>query len=478
MSRAIQRHLSGWMRLGFKPLVSVAVIACLGGCATETATTLRAETIPSHIYPLPLDNVLDQAAQLLAKKGWRVQRAGNNLFTNWHGGEMQSSQREQLGETGTVVSIVAYRVFGERIDASFCTIQVERLVATSSTLDFGQKKGGHQVEQTTSTVTGRPTAVHNEQRTLLAPFGTQPQFEEDSGNVAAAGVPANMVVSQQVRDTKLEMELQDQIDPRVVPAPQDAVMPTVPIVRDAGIGLEQAAHPSLQPVSETRIAVASVAAEPRPTVLAGVWDGIFTFRGKVTGTFSGEVTVAVDGELAEVDDFCPASGGTLTMTASRDSAAWQGKLACPAIRMRGCPSATITYNFANASLSDGTLTLVAAGTVDTGGRCLDSGGELSVGGPMSVTFIAQRADYVHIAVTRAKRATACRWPSDWEDFASAGSMPLPGPPIDDTAYLGIIRAKGTRLGEIQTLLRHCRQVVLLHGEPVLMRLAVTRPHPQ
>jgi hypothetical protein len=97
---------------------------------------------------------------------------------------------------------------------------------------------------------------------------------------------------------------------------------------------------------------------------------------------------------------------------------------------------------------------------------------------MSVTFIAQRADYVHIAVTRAKRVTACRWPSDWEDFASAGSMPLPGPPIDDAAYLGIIRAKGSRLGEIQRLLRHCRQVVLLHGEPVLMRLAVTRPHPQ
>jgi hypothetical protein len=464
---------------GFKAAARLAALLSLVGCAAgTTTTTARPDTVPSHIYPLPLDNVLAQATQLLAKMGWRVQHSGDNLFTNWVGGTLQSPQQDQVGEGSATASIVAYRVFGERIDATYCTIRVERLVATSSTLDFGQKKGGHQVEQTTSTVTGRPTAVHNEQRTLLAPFGTQPEFEEDSENVAAAGVPANMVVSQHARDIKLELTLQEQIDPPIVAATPQAV-PMADPSTDGGVAAEPSAPLAQRPDGGPPAAMsATPRLEVRPTDLAGIWDGTFTFRGKVTGAFSGEVTVAVDGDVAEVDDFCPESGGTISMTASHHSASWQGKLACPAIRMSGCPSAVVTYNFVNATLSDTTLTVTAAGTVDTGGRCLDSGGELSVGGQMSVTFVAQRADYVHIAVSRAKRVTACRWPSDWEDFTSAGSMPLPEPAVDDSGYLGIIRARGSRLGDIQRLLRHCRQVVLLHGQPVLMRLAVTRPHRQ
>ena len=145
---------------------------------------------------------------------------------------------------------------------------------------------------------------------------------------------------------------------------------------------------------------------------------------------------------------------------------------CPAIRMSGCPAATFTYDSAHATEKDGTLTVVASGSVST--RCLDSGGELNVGGALSVVFVAERADYIHIAVNQAKRATTCIWPSDWEDLASRGSMAMPQPEAGDAAYLGIIRAKGSRLAEIQRLLRHCRQVVLLHGQPVLMRLAVTR----
>lgn len=54
-------------------------------------------------------------------------------------------------------------------------------------------------------------------------------------------------------------------------------------------------------------------------------------------------------------------------------------------------------------------------------------------------------------------------------------MAMPEPPQNDAAYLGLIRAKGSRLTEIQKLLRHCHQVVLLHGDPVLMKLAATRP---
>ena len=121
-------------------------------------------------------------------------------------------------------------------------------------------------------------------------------------------------------------------------------------------------------------------------------------------------------------------------------------------------------------MQDSTLTLIAAGSVETDHRCIASSGELSV------AFVGQKADYVHIAVSRAKKATSCLWPSDWEDFTSAGSMSMPEPPQEESAYLGIIRAKGSRLSEIQKLLRHCHQVVLLHGEPVLMKLAASRPH--
>ena len=102
------------------------------------------------------------------------------------------------------------------------------------------------------------------------------------------------------------------------------------------------------------------------------------------------------------------------------------------------------------------------------------GGFSGIGGALSVAFGAHKADYVHIAVNRAKSETACVWPRDWEDFASRGSMPMPDPPTDDAAYLGIIRARGSRLTDIRRLLRHCHQVVLLHGQPVLIRLAITR----
>jgi hypothetical protein len=466
---------------------SLPAILFLAGCVTGTMTTsTRPETVPSHIYPLPLDNVLAQAAQLLFEKGWRVQRVGNILFTNWLVGEIQSPQRDQVAQASVTGSLVGYRVFGERIDAGYCTIRVERMVATPSMLDFGQRKGGHQVEQTTTASMRTPTPVHNESRTLMSPFETLPEFAEDSPNKSSlTGVPSGMVVSQRERDTTLELELQEQIDPLLGPATRQAdalaVAGSAGALADAGFSTvpQQMVNPVERPDSEPRVGVAApVTAEQRPAALAGVWAGTFTFRGSVTGSFSGEVPVAVDGDSVEVDDFCPESGGTLTMRGLHNSAAWQGKLACSAIRMKGCPSATFTYDFVNATLNEGTLTVVAAGTVDTDIRCHDSTGDgiFHTGGPLSVAFVAHKADYVHIAVTKVKRPTLCVWPSDWEDFASNGSMAMPEPALDDAAYLGIIRAKGSRLTDIQRLLRHCRQVVLLHGQPVLMRLAVTRPH--
>jgi len=474
VSRPVQRDwFSG---RGCKLLACLAAVLLLAGCATGT-TVAPPEAARSHVYPLPLDNVLEQVAPVLVKKGWRVQKSGDVLFTNWIGGTTQSPQQDQVAQPSATSSLVGYRVFGERIDAGFCTIRVERLVATPSTLSFGQRRGGHVVEQTTTPNARSPTPVHNENRTLMAPFETLPEFAEDAPNESAAtSVPSSMVVSLHERDTALELELQEQIEPRAVATAQTTDAPAGALA-DAGFSTsqQQAGHAAATDVEPRPGLAAPFAVQRRPTSLAGIWDGTFIFRGKVTGSFTGEVAVNVDGESVEIDDFCPESGGTLIARASGVSASWQGQLACPAIRLRGCPSATFTYNFVNATLNEDTLTVVAAGTIDTKGRCLDSGGELSVGGALSMAFIAQKADYVHIAVNKVKRPTVCSWPSDWEDFASKGSMPMPEQ-TDDASYLGIIRAKGSRLNEIQRLLRHCRQVVLLHGQPVLMRLAVTRPH--
>jgi len=309
-----------------------------------------------------------------------------------------------------------------------------------------------------------------------------PQFSDDAANEAAAtGVPSDVVVSQYGRDAALEAEFQEQIDPHVVAATEHADAPPAAAFSDASAdaGLVVTGEESVGQVEQLDGgAGVSVAAPPtsdrHPTALAGIWDGTFTFRGSVTGSYSGELTVAVDSEIVELADFCPEGGGTVTALGLSKSAVWQGELACPAIRMRGCPSAKFTYSSLNATLNDRTLTVVAAGTVDADVRCSDR--DAILGGDLSVTFVAQKADYVHIAVTKVKRTTACVWPSNWEDFASVGSMAMPDVDEADASYLGIIRAKGGRLTEIQRLLRHCHQLVLLHGQPVLMRLAVTRSH--
>jgi hypothetical protein len=463
-------------RTVYSVLVWLSASLLLPSCVTSpTPASMRPEVVRSHVYALPITEVLTGATAVLVEKGWRVQRAGNVLFTNWRGESTQSPQQFQAEQSldSSGRTLVGYRVVGEPIDAGYCTIRIERLTATPSTLSFGERQGGHPVDLTTSATGRGATPIHNENREVFSEL--LPEFQEDAANESAAtGVPTGMIVSQHQRDLKLEMELQEQIDPAAA-AParaSDAVVSAVPAENgpDAGaVGPEGVNLAHHHPGEESDSSRASPSAERRSTALGGIWNGTFTFRGYVTGSFSGEVTVAVDGDSVEVDDFCPENGGTVIAHGSRHSAAWQGELACPSIRLRGCPAATFTYNFVNATLDDATLTVFAAGRVDTDVRCTAAGGALSV------AFVAHKADYVHIAVTKVKKATACNWPSDWEDFTSAGSMPMPELSSGDTAYLGIIRARGSRLAEIQRLLRHCRQLVLLHGQVVLMRLAATRP---
>jgi hypothetical protein len=427
----------------------LAVGLLLSSCASGTSAIVQPEVVRSHIYPLPLDNVLAQATTLMQKKGWAVKRAGDVLLTNWQG--------------GATATLLSYRIFGQRIDAGLCAIRAERLVATQST-SFGTDHPVTELDRDQGRVESRPFRSEYEADPSSNSVGTAAPAGTFSPADTARTSP--WVVSLHRRDAELELELQREIDP--TPVATDAHEETPGVVRAAEPQKDSGQRLPETPATAPRAKEGSAAEEARGLAdLAGIWDGTFTFRGTVVGSFSGEVTVAVDGQSVEVDDFCPESGGTMNATGANTSAAWQGNLACAPIPVKGCSFASFTYSFAHAMMNDSTLTVLAAGTVETPAGCNYSGGALSV------AFIAQKADYVHIAVTRVKRATSCLWPSDWEDFNSAGSMAMPEQ--SDMAYLGIIRARGTRLSEIQKLLRHCHQVVLLHGEPVLMRLAATRP---
>jgi len=430
---------------GRRPVARLALLGLLvAGCATAPPPPFKPELVRSHVYPLPLDNVLAQATRSLQKKGWVVRRVGSVLLTNWQ---------------GTESGLITYRVFGERVDAGLCSIRIERLVASRST----------------SFNTDHPVTESGAGRSILS---ANPNFVVDSSDRTTAGAapppgafsasdlarPSAWVVTEDRRDAALELELQKEIDPTPILPAEPRESPSV--VGSAETDGNSKALPSADESSTRPESPGS----GLTTALAGIWEGTFKFRGNITGTYSGEIAVAVEDGSAEVADFCPDRGGTLTARGSREAASWQGELACPPIAIQGCGSSVIHYNSARATLNGSTLVLVAAGDVETPLTCGYTSGALSV------AFVAQKADYVHIAVTRVKKATSCEWPSDWEDFNSIGSMAMPDTPEDEQAYLGIIRARGSRLGEIERLLRQCHQVVRLHGEPVLMRLAAPRPH--
>jgi hypothetical protein len=439
----------------------VPTFVLLTGCATTPpAPTATPEAIPSHVYARPLDDVLLETTTLLANNGWKVQRSGNTLVTEWRSG----------GEA----SAITYRVYGQRVDAAYCSVRIERVLATRTVVWTEPRLSGH------SPGPGAPNPVAAS-REMYNPYDVPPaEFEEDTPNDKAGGtaVPYGLVISHIGRDKALELALEQRLEP---PSNPEARPTEGPVLAEAPADLGSAPPPSLPgalaPVPPAAVPPNALptarAAAPSPGAarplksLAGIWEGTFSFRGNVSGSYVGEVAVAVEGDSAEVSDFCPERGGTLTATGTGEAAAWQGHLVCPPIRLKECAAAALNYDFATATLEGGTLRVVATGTVDTPAGC----GETS--GPISVTFIAQKADYAHIAVSKTKGHTTCVWPSDWEDLASIGSMSMPEMSPEASAYLGIIRVKGSRLADIQRLLRHCHHLVLLHGEPVSMKLAVT-----
>jgi hypothetical protein len=393
----------------YRPVSCIGRLAScllLAGCAAgNTRTTTPPDIVRSHIYPLPLDNVLAQTATLLQKKGWTVKRGKAVLVTDW-----------QSGGSDTFVS---YRIVGQRIDAGLCALRVEQQVATLST-SFNLDHPVTELDRKAGELERRSWSGLEEE---VPNAGTGPPANWSGSNNVAQSSP--WVVSQHRRDANLEQELQREIDPTPVATGEPEETPSAPTA------LVDAARPALSRGPATPPPVVSEigpvdtalpATQNKRADMAGIWDGTFTFRGTVVGSFSGEVTVAVDGRTVEVDDFCPERGGTLAATGANTSAAWEGSLTCSAIPISGCPTATLPYSFAHATMNDSTLTMVAAGTVvvmapgtvDVPPGCIHTGGALST------TFVAKKADYVHIAVTKVKRPTSCVWPSDWEDLNQKG----------------------------------------------------------
>ncbi len=454
MARPSRCHSSGRECRPRWALASLTALVLLAGCATAPVATKKPEVVPSHVYAQPLDAVLLETQNLLVKNGWHVQRSGDTLVTDWR----------SAGDSAAIT----YRVSGQRVDAGYCSVRMERVLATHNVIwTEARLVGHHQGPASPSEV----AAAHG----LFNPYNEMPEaFEEDTPNENAGGtaVPYGLTVSHVGRDKALEAALEQQLALPGAPADAPQATPTALTAVEAEIGVAPPPSfpdPALPPSEKQHTAAVAPPSAGKQSLksLAGIWDGSFSFRGNVTGSYTGEVTVAVEGSSAEVSDFCPQRGGPLDATDFGDGASWQGHLSCPPISLAGCAAATLSYDFATATVEGGTLRVVASGTVDTSAACGQSG-------PIAVTFVAQKADYAHIAVTRTAGRTSCVWPKDWEDLGSAGSMAMPEASPEASAYLGIIRVKGSRLADIQQLLRHCRHLVLLHGEAVSMHLAVTQ----
>src|SRR5208283_903368 len=79
-------------------------------------TAESTEAVENHVYALPADTVLTTTENVLVKNGFRVDRQGNQLGTDW--------RPEASG------SLAGYRVVVDPIDADHCTVHVEMVAAT------------------------------------------------------------------------------------------------------------------------------------------------------------------------------------------------------------------------------------------------------------------------------------------------------------------------------------------------------------
>jgi hypothetical protein len=99
-----------------KAIAAPLAFLLLAGCASGSQGA-HTEAIHGHVYDVPLDEVLSAASSLLTQRGWHVERAGDQLGTNW--------RRDATG------ALTGLKVEGESIDEGHCTIRIQRLEAAT-----------------------------------------------------------------------------------------------------------------------------------------------------------------------------------------------------------------------------------------------------------------------------------------------------------------------------------------------------------
>jgi hypothetical protein len=162
------------------PLASAGLLLAVA-CAGGPRPTGHSEAVQGQVYAKPLDDVLAETQSLLVEQGWRVQRSGDQLATNWH-----------LDGTG---SAFGYLVDGERIDAGHCTVHIESLTAVSLGSPIEDR------EARSSNVSASVTAGSDKQE-----------------GVSTLTAPPGMVTLPRGRDEALEWALLQRVDPRAAKA--------------------------------------------------------------------------------------------------------------------------------------------------------------------------------------------------------------------------------------------------------------------
>jgi hypothetical protein len=177
----------------------MATLLLLAGCATGQKTGGHTEDIESHVYAVPLDDVLTQATALLNKEGWRVERSGDQLGTNW-----------RVDSSGTALG---YRVEGERVDASHSSIQAQLLAVTS----FAAPPVGSSSSASASQ-SRTPMYAQDNSGGSGASGGQSTGWDGLDAPSTLGEPPPGMVTLPRGRDEGLEWALLQRLDPRAAQA--------------------------------------------------------------------------------------------------------------------------------------------------------------------------------------------------------------------------------------------------------------------
>ena len=181
-----------------KTTTQLLAVILLAGCANGQKTAAHTEAIESHVYALPLDDVLTEATALLSQQGWRVERFGDQLGTNW-----------RVDASGGALGL---RVEGEPIDDGHCSIRIEALAASA----FGPPPTNSQGPSTN--LSGGPMPARVNSGANAAGGGHSPGWDGLDAPTTLGEPPPGMVTLPRGREEALEWALLQRLEPRAARA--------------------------------------------------------------------------------------------------------------------------------------------------------------------------------------------------------------------------------------------------------------------